>query len=92
MSLASYSVKQPVLVNTLFVAAIILGLVAAGDMPRERYPSTPMNKIFAIIIYPGTSPSEMETLVAIPLEEKLQDLDDLDWMNTTCFEGKTVVR
>ncbi|MBW2261151.1 MAG: efflux RND transporter permease subunit [Deltaproteobacteria bacterium] len=91
MSLASFAVKQPVLVNTLFVAALIMGLVAAGDMPRERYPSTPMNKIFAIIIYPGTSPSEMETLVAIPLEEKLRDVDDLDWMNTTCFEGKTVV-
>ncbi len=91
MSLASYSVKQPVLVNALFVAAMIMGLVAAGDMPRERYPSTPMNKVFVIVIYPGTSPNEMETLVAIPLEEKLRDVDDLDWMNTTCFEGKTVV-
>lgn len=90
-SLASLSVKQPVLVNSMFVVAIVLGLVAAGDMPRERYPSTPMNKIFVIVIYPGTSPAEMETLVAIPLEEKLRDVDDLDWMNSTSFEGKTVV-
>jgi multidrug efflux pump subunit AcrB len=91
VSLASLSVKQPVLVNSLFIAAVLFGLVAAGDMPRERYPSTPLNKVFVIVIYPGTSPVEMETLVAIPLEEKLQDTDELDWMNTVSYEGKTVV-
>ena len=50
-----------------------------------------MNKIFVIVIYPGTSPLEMETLVSIPLEEKLQEVDDIDWMNSVSYEGKSVV-
>jgi multidrug efflux pump subunit AcrB len=91
MSLASLSIKQPVLVNSLFVAAVLMGLFAAGDMPRERYPSTPLNKVFVIVVYPGTSPREMENLVAVELEERLQDIDDLDWMSSVSYEGKTVL-
>ena len=39
MSLAKFSVKQPVLVNMAFIIVIIVGLFLMFTMPREIFPS-----------------------------------------------------
>ena len=42
---------------------------------------------FVTIIYPGTSPEDMEKLVADPLEEVLDGIDDVKEIETNISEG-----
>jgi multidrug efflux pump subunit AcrB len=46
-------------------------------MPRSEDPATTPPGTNIIVIYPGASPSDMEQLVVDPVEEKINELDDI---------------
>ena len=78
MSIASFSIKQRVLVNLITVAALIVGAVVTLRMRREAMPNIEIDYVFVHTIYPGASPHEVEKLVTIPIEDKLKDIDGID--------------
>ncbi|MCB0658020.1 MAG: efflux RND transporter permease subunit [Saprospiraceae bacterium] len=75
----------------LFVAVLLLGINSLFNMPRSEDP--PFNApMFSIIsIYPGTSPADMEELVADPIEEELYKLEDIKKITTTINDGLLVM-
>ena len=78
MSPISFSIKNPVLVNILMVAVLILGLVAFLSLPRELISEISFNWVFIIVPYFNATPSEIEDLVVNPIEEEIADLDGID--------------
>jgi len=76
--LIQISVDNPVLVNILMVSVILDGLVSFFDMPQELISEVKFNWVFIITPYPGASSEEVEQLITIPIEEEIQDVDDLE--------------
>ena len=59
MSLARLSVNNPVPVNLLMVAIILLGAVSLVRLPRELMSDISFNWVFIAIPYPGVSAEEI---------------------------------
>lgn len=82
--------------NYQFTLIVILLLVMSGIasfllMPRSEDPRVAPNGASIITIYPGTSPADMEELVADPLEEKLNELDNIKRIESLCRDNLAAV-
>lgn len=72
---------------TAFGLLLILGVTSFLTMPRSEDPPLDVPGASIIIIYPGCNPVDLEQLVANPLEEALNELDDIKRMETTMRDG-----
>lgn len=87
MSLASFSIKQKVLVNLLTLIAIIVGTICTFRMQREDFPEVKIDYVFVLTVYPGASSLEVEKLITIPIEDALKDIDGIDTFSSGSQEG-----
>ena len=74
---------------TLVVAAllVVLGVSSYWNMPRSEDPQFDISATRIVTVYPGASPEDMESLVIDPLEEAVNELEDLDTFETRIFNG-----
>ncbi len=63
------------------------GLISFFTMTRMENPAMYISGGSVVVIYPGASPADMENLVAIPIEQGVNELDDIRKINTTIREG-----
>ena len=67
MRISNYAVKNYQFTLIMFVMVIVLGITTIMDMPRAEDPDMNAPQYPIIIVYPGTSPSDMEELVINPI-------------------------
>lgn len=91
MSLTSFSVKNYQFTIILFALALIMGVNALINMPRGEDPPFGAPIFIILAVYPGTSPADMEQLVAEPIEDVLYKLDDIKKMITNCNDGLMLI-
>ncbi len=72
MRIAEFSVKNYQFTLIIFVLLLALGLNSLFNMPRGEDPETTAPSFVAIVVYPGTSPTDMEKLVVDPIEKTIQ--------------------
>jgi len=87
MSIAEFSVKNPVLVNLLMVGLFIAGTLSLLQMPTELNPVVNFNWVFVTVIYPGAAPNETESLIVDKIEAEIQDIDNIDEIQSNAGEG-----
>lgn len=87
MSLPSYSVKNPVMVNMLAVGTLVAGSFLAVTLVREMFPESRPNAINIRAIYPAVQPQELERAVTIKIEEAVRDVDGVEKVDSTVGEG-----
>ncbi|MDT8297958.1 MAG: efflux RND transporter permease subunit, partial [Spirochaetaceae bacterium] len=91
MSIGSFSVKNPVLVNILMFALLAFGALSLSRMPREQFSEVPFYFVNIIVPWPGVSAEEVEKRLVIPIEEEMQGLDELDEISSVSGEGLAAV-
>ena len=87
MSLPRFGVRRPVPANLLMMAIIIAGLTVGVGLRREFFPSVDAEAAAVTLPYPGATPEEIEETLAIKVEDKLWDLEEVDELSTSVFEG-----
>ena len=92
MKITDFSVKNYQFTLIVFVMMIAIGLNSLFNMPRGEDPDMEAPQFSAIVIYPGTSPRDMEELVVDPIEKKLNELDDIKKLVTRIDDGLAVIR
>ena len=92
MSLTSFSVKNYQFTIILFLLAIALGINALVNMPRGEDPPFGAPIFIIVAVYPGTSPADMENLVAEPLEDVLYNLENIKKMETSVSDGLMLLK
>ncbi len=78
--------------NHQFSVVVVLLLLLAGifsflSMPRTENPEILVPGATVVIIYPGTGPTDLEELVAVPVEDALNEIDDIKQLNTDISDG-----
>ncbi len=71
----------------VFFMLLIMGIISVITMPRTEDPPMDIPGASVIIIYPGGNPFDLEELIANPVEESLNELDDIKVMNTWIRDG-----
>ncbi len=90
--LIAFSLKQRVFYNLMFVTLIVVGFITLFALPAERYPNFGFGEVIISAIYPGASPVEVESLVTRKIEEAIENVEDVEWVNATSFSGRSNVR
>ena len=70
MKIVEFSVKNYQFTLIIFVLMIALGVNSLLNMPRGEDPEMVQPSFSIAVIYPGTSPVDMEKLVVDPIEKK----------------------
>jgi multidrug efflux pump subunit AcrB len=92
MKLTEFSVKNYQFTLILFAALMAMGIGSLFNMPRGEDPDFQAPQFAIIVVYPGTSPLDMEKLIADPLEKRMNEMDDIKVIKTRIDDGLLVAR
>ena len=91
MKISNYAVKNYQFTLIMFVMVIVLGVTTIMDMPRAEDPDMNAPQYPIIIVYPGTSPSDMEELVVNPLEKRIYGLENIKRVRSNISDGLAII-
>jgi multidrug efflux pump subunit AcrB len=91
MNFVKFFVKNYQFTLVLFLALTVLGVNSLFNMPRSEDPPFGAPIFSLVAIYPGTNPTDMEQLVADPIEEEMYKLSDIKKISTTIKDGLVVM-
>ena len=91
-AVVAFSLKQRVFYNLMFVVLMVVGFIALFSLPAERYPNFSFGEVVISTIYPSASPVEVESLVTRKIEETLESVEDIEWISSTSFNGRSHIR
>lgn len=92
MTLPNWSVRNGAFVFVIVLIATAIGILSYQSMPRSEDPSINIPTYILTVVYPGTSPADMEELIVDPLEDIIENIDDIDQVITEIGEGLAVLR
>lgn len=70
---------------------VVVSVATLFSMPRAEDPEINPPQYPIIVIYPGTSPKDMEELVVKPIEKKISELQDIKTITTRIDDGVAVL-
>lgn len=92
MNLTNFSVKNYQFTLVMFIMISVVGAVTLLTMPRAEDPQINPPSFPIVVVYPGTSPADMEELVVKPIENKMYELENIDKITTEIQDGLAVIR
>jgi multidrug efflux pump subunit AcrB len=91
MRITDFAVKNYQFTLIVFVMLVAIGLNSLLTMPRGEDPDFQAPEFNIAVIYPGTSPKDMEQLVVNKMEKKLNELDDIKKIVSKIDDGLAVI-
>lgn len=91
MTLGSFSVRNPVLLNLITILILLAGAFSLTRLPREQFSEIPFYFVNIVVPYPGVSAEDIEESVTTPVENAMAGLSSLNEINSTTSEGLSVV-
>jgi multidrug efflux pump subunit AcrB len=92
MNLTNFSVKNYQFTLVVFMMVAVVGLVTMFSMPRAEDPQINPPTYPIVVVYPGTSPQDMEELVVKPIENKIYELENIDKIVSSIEDGLAVIK
>ncbi|HWB93521.1 MAG TPA: efflux RND transporter permease subunit [Puia sp.] len=92
MNITKFAVKNYQFTLIVFVMLALIGISSMLNMPRGEDPDTEAPSFSAIVIYPGTSPKDMEELVVNPIEKRFNEMDGVKRIRSTIDDGLAVIQ
>lgn len=91
MKLAEISIKRPSLIIVLFTILTLGGILGYSSMGYELIPKFEVNVVTISTVYPGASPSEVETSVTKKIEDAVSSLENVKKVESKSYESLSVV-
>lgn len=91
MKLPEFGVRYPVTTTMIFVAMIILGIVALSQLGLDLMPDIEIPSIAVLTTYEGAGPEEVESKITKVLEDRLATVKNLDKIQSLSEEGISVI-
>ncbi|MEM9982727.1 MAG: efflux RND transporter permease subunit, partial [Bacteroidota bacterium] len=92
MKLPEIALKNYLFVLTAVALLIFLGIRTYNSMPRSEDPFLSLPNYTIVVVYPGTSPQDMEELVVDPIEEVIEEIDNIEEIRTEIANGLAVIQ
>lgn len=92
MKITNFSVTNYQFTLIIFLLVTVVGLLTLFTMPRSEDPITHPPQYLITVIYPGTSPKDMEEQVVKPIENKIYGLENIDKILTTVEDGVAAIQ
>ncbi len=86
-ALGRWSISNNVTVNLVMIFIIMAGVFTVMKMRREMFPQFSLDMIAVSVVYPGSSPEEVEEGICIKIEEEIQSIEGIERLRSTAREG-----
>jgi len=83
----AWMTRNRVTPNLLMVVLLGGGLFVALRIKQEVFPEFDLDMVTVRVVYPGSSPEEIEQGIILSIEERLRALDGIKEMTATASEG-----
>lgn len=87
MKLPYHALNNPQFTVMLLVLVLSLGVVSFFSMPRSEDPKFDASASTVVAVYPGTTPIDMEKMVVDPIEDAINELEDIKRIKFTIRDG-----
>lgn len=91
MRLPKYAIDNHQFTIIVTCLLVLVGIVSFITMPKSEDPAVQPAGSSVIVIYPGASPADIEQLVIEPLEEAINELEDIREIVGTAEDGIGIV-
>ena len=92
MRIWDFSVRRWQFTLVLFGLLIAVGVNAYLDIPRSEDPEFHAPIPTVVAVYPGADPEDIESLVVDPIEDAINELDDIKRMESRSMDGVGVIQ
>lgn len=82
-----YIVRKRKITLLFFVMLVLVGFLSFFQLPRQEMPDIIVNVATVTTIYPGASPEKVEQTVTKKLEEKINEIQGLNYISSTSMLG-----
>ena len=81
------SIYKPITMLMVILTVVVFGLYTYSMMVVDLMPKFDVPVVTGTIIYPGANPEEIETTIIKPIEEQVELVDGIDYVQSICLEN-----
>ena len=87
----AFFTRQTVFGHFLYLLVFLGGWIAIKSMPIDRFPNVDMDKAVVTTFYYGASPDEVERKVTRKIEEVIEPMDEVEYIQSKSYRNRSVV-
>ncbi|MDD9939179.1 MAG: efflux RND transporter permease subunit, partial [Myxococcales bacterium] len=91
MNITGASIRNNRVTLVAIAVLVLAGALAYRSMPRQLDPGFIIRAAQIVTVFPGASPERVEQLVTDPIEEAVQEIPELDFVQSESRTGLSVV-
>jgi HAE1 family hydrophobic/amphiphilic exporter-1 len=81
--ISKFFIERPVLANVIAILMVVIGAVALFALPVSQYPDVVPPTVEVSTRYPGASARTVVDTVALPIEQQVNGVEDMIYMQST---------
>jgi len=85
--MGNFFIQRPIFASVLSIIIVLMGGASLLTLPVEQYPDVVPPQIVVTAVYPGASAEVMANSVAAPLEQEINGVDGMIYMQSTSSDA-----